>query len=50
MLTTSLTVSLVLAVAAVLGVLLAREARSQGHKMRPQPIRVEQQPARRRRH
>lgn len=50
MLTTTLTVSLVLAIAAVMGAILAREARSLGHKMRPQPIRIEQPPARRRRH
>ncbi len=47
MLTTTLTISLLLAVTAVTGLMLARQVRAQSNKMRLQPIRVEQQPARR---
>ncbi len=49
MLSTILTASLLLAVAAVMGLILARSARTLGSNMRPQPIRIEQPPVRRHR-
>ncbi|GAA0784533.1 hypothetical protein [Marinobacterium sediminicola] len=49
MLSTLLTTSLVLAIAVGAGILLAREVKVLGSSMRPQRIRVEHPPVRRRR-
>ncbi len=49
MLSTFVSVSLLLTIAAFLGLALAREARAMGGKMRPQPVRIEQDSVRRRR-